>query len=130
MRLVSSSDHRALEIRDHIVPLVRECGAIECQRGPVRLIVLDVGPWTFNHWTPFNEISPVEASSRSYRKAIVRQHTQPDLAYGLDIWRGLKVLSILWGDDGAIELISFVRGAWEHEALTLTREQLPESSAE
>jgi hypothetical protein len=41
------------------------------------------------------------------------------LPYGLEVWRGAKVLSVLWADDGAFEVASFVRGAWEDEALGL-----------
>lgn len=119
VRLVSSNEDRALAIRDHILPVVRERGTLEHQRGPVRMVVLRSGPWTFNHWTPFNDLSPDEASSPAYRHAIEQQHTRPDLAYGLDIWRGTKVLSIQWADDGAFEVISFIRGPWEDEALAL-----------
>jgi hypothetical protein len=119
LRLVSSSDDRALAIRDHLLPLVRERGTLETQRGSVRLISLRMDPWVFEHWTPFNELSPGEASSPGYRHALARQRTTPDLPYGLDVWHGAKVLSVLWADDGAFEVVSFVRGPWEEEALAL-----------
>jgi hypothetical protein len=35
------------------------------------------------------------------------------------VWRGAKVLSVLWADNGAFEVDSFVRGSWEDEALVL-----------
>jgi hypothetical protein len=120
LRLVSSSDDGALAIRDHLLPLVRDRGMLECQSGPVRVIALQRGPWLFNHWTPFNELAPEEASSPGYRHALARQHTRPDLPYGLEVWRGdAKVLSVLWADSGSFEVDSFVRGSWEHEALML-----------
>ena len=119
LRLASSSDHRALAIRDHLLPLVRERGVLENQRGPVRLIVLETGDWTVNHWTPFSDLLPGEASSPGYRHALERQHTRPDLPYGLDVWHGTKVLSILWSDDGSFEVVTFVRGSWEDNALKL-----------
>ena len=119
LRLVSSSDDRALAIRDHLLPLIRERGTLQTQRDAVRLIALQLDPWVFNHWTPFNDLSPGEASSPGYRRALERQHARPDLAYGLDVWRGEKVLSILWADDGAFEVVGFVRGPWEEEALAL-----------
>ena len=119
LQLVSSSDHRALAIRDHLLPLVRERGTLEVQRGPVRLTVLETGAWVVNHWTPFNELSPEDASSPGYRHALKRQHMRPDLPYGLDVWCGTKVLSILWSDDGLFEVVIFVRGSWEDEALKL-----------
>ena len=119
VRLVSSSDDRALAIRDHLLPIVRDRGVLECQRDAVRVIALQLGPWLFNHWTPFNDLSPEQASSPGYRHALERQRTGPDLPYGLEVWRGSKVLSVLWADDGSFGVDSFVRGPWEDEALVL-----------
>jgi hypothetical protein len=120
LRLVSSSDDRALAIRDHLLPLVRDRGTLECQRDAVRLIALQQGPWLFKHWTPFNDLSPEQASSPGYRHALARQRTRPELPYGLEVWRGgAKVLGVLWADDGSSEVDSFVRGSWEEEALVL-----------
>lgn len=120
LTLVASSDDRALAIRDHVLPLVRERGTVEVQRGSVRLTTLEMEPWVFHHWTPFSDLSPDEASAPGYRHAIERQHATPDLPYGLEIWRGLKVLSVLWVDAGDFEVPCFVRGSWEDEALALT----------
>ena len=117
--LVSSSDDRALAIRDHLLPLIRDHGRQEVQRDTVRLISLQRGPWLFNHWTPFSELSPEEASSPGYRHALERQRTRPDLPYGLEVWRGTKVLSVLWADDRSFSVETFVRGSWEEEALAL-----------
>ena len=120
LRLVSSGDDRALAIRDHLVPVVRGRGMLELQRGLVRLVALRTGPWTIEHWTPFGELSPDEASSPGYRHAVERQRAGPDLPYELDVWRdGARVLGVLWSDDGAYEVAAFVRGPWEDEALAL-----------
>jgi hypothetical protein len=120
LRLVSSGDDRALTIRDHLVPLVRDSGDIEVQRDSVRLISLHIGPWTLTHWTPFNELASEEASSPGYRHALERQQVVPGLPYGIEVWHhGAKVLSILWAEDGASEVVSFIRGPWEDEALAL-----------
>jgi len=119
LTLVSSDDDRALAIRDHVLPIVREHGTIEVQRSSVRLTTLKLGPLLLHHWTPFNDLSPDDASSPGYRRALERQKIRPDLPYGLDVWRGEKVLSILWEDNGAFEVASFVRGPWEEEALAL-----------
>jgi hypothetical protein len=74
----------------------------------------------FEHWTPFSGLSPGEASSPGYRHALERQHTAPDLPYGLNVWRaGTKVLSVLWADNGAFDVVDFARGSWEAEALAL-----------
>ena len=121
LRLVSTSDDRALAIRDHLLPIVRQRGTLENQRGPVRLITLEMDPWVFRHWTPFNELSPAEASSPGYRHAVERQHTKPDLPYGLEVWHNEKMMSVLWADDDAFQVVSFVRGPWEDEALQLRK---------
>ena len=120
LKLVASGDDRALAIRDRLLPIVREHGTLEVQRGPVRLVVLRIAPWSIEHWTPFGDPSPGEASSPGYRHALGRQHTVPDLPYGLDLRReGALVLRVLWADGGAAEVAAFVRGPWENEALAL-----------
>jgi hypothetical protein len=119
VRLVSNSDDRAVAIRDHILPLLREHGTVQVQRDTVRLTELRMGDWAFRHWTPFNELGRGEASSPGYRHAIERQRTQPTLPYGLDVWYKTKVLSMLWAEDGSVEVVSFVRGQWEDQALML-----------
>jgi hypothetical protein len=120
LRLVSSSEDPALAIRDHLLPLVRKGGTLEVQRDTVRLIAFRVDEWVIEHWTPFNDLSPGEASSPGYRHALQHQHTAPDLPYGLDVWHaGTKVLSVLWADSGDVKIIDFARGSWEAKALAL-----------
>jgi hypothetical protein len=119
LKLVASNEDRALAIRDHLVLLVRQRGAIEVQRDLVRLVVLEEAPWVIHHWTPFNELQSGEASSPGYRRAVERQHAASDLPYGLEVWRGIKVFSALWADDGRFEVSSFIRGPWEDLALAL-----------
>jgi hypothetical protein len=120
LKIVSSNAHSALAIRDHLLPLVRNHGTLECQRDVVRLTALQLGPWLLQLWTPFNEPSLEQAASPGYRHALARQRTQPALPYGLEVWRdGGKVLSILWAEDGAFAVDSFIRGTWEDEALAL-----------
>jgi hypothetical protein len=58
LKLVSFSNDRALDIRDHLVPLVRDRRRLELQRGSVRLISLQTGPWAFAPGTPFNALAP------------------------------------------------------------------------
>lgn len=119
LKLVSSDDDRARAIRDRVLPLVRDRGTLEVQRDSVRLIELRMAPWMFRHWTPFNELTPGEAASPGYRRAIERQHGQRDLPYGLEVWHETQVLRVLWADDGRFQVASFVRGAWEDAALAL-----------
>jgi hypothetical protein len=119
LRVVASSDDRVRAIRDHVLPLLRERGALEVQRDTVRLVELLTGPWIFRHWTPFNELHPGEASSPGYRHAVERQHTRQQMPYGLDVWHGTRVLRIHWAADGSIEVAGFIRGSWEDAVLTL-----------
>ena len=120
LTLVSSGHDRALAVRDRLLPLVRGHGTLKVQRSPMRLVALRTGPWTIEHWTPFGELSPDEASSPGYRHAVERQRAGPDLPYGLDVRRdGAWVLGVLWSEDGASQVVTFVRGPWEDEALAL-----------
>ena len=117
LHLIASADADALPIRDRILPIVREQGTLEDledKDSSLRLLVLERGPWRFVHWTPFNALTPNQASSPGYRHALQRQHTRRDLPYGLDVWHdGTTVLSVLWADAATFEVVTFVRGAWE-----------------
>jgi hypothetical protein len=120
LRLVASGDGDALAIRDHLVPLIRARGTIEVQRDAVRVVTWRPGDWRLEHWTPFNDLGPGEASSPGYREALTRQHAEPDLPYGFDVWfSGTRVLSVLWADDGSFQVAAFSRGRWEDDALAL-----------
>jgi hypothetical protein len=119
LRLVASNDDRALAIRDHLLLLVRQNGELEVQRGLVRMVTWERAPWVVHHWTPFNDLQPGEASSPGYRHAVERPHAMPDLPEGLEAWHGVKVLRVLWADDGGFEVASFVRGPREDLALAL-----------
>lgn len=120
LRLAASSEERAIAIRDHILPLIRQDGTVDVQRDVVRLTELRVRTWVFCFWTPFNQLGREEASSPGYRHAIDRQRSRKALPYGLDIWEGTaRLLRILWSDEGAVEVASFARGPWEDEILQL-----------
>jgi hypothetical protein len=131
LRVAASSDPRALALRDHLLPLVRAGGAIQdldAKDGSLRLFVLTRRPWKFTHWTPFNAVAPTEAASPAYRHALERQHTRPDLPYGLEISFGGKTqLALLWADDGAYEIVRFIRGAWEDAAMALQPQAEPDA---
>lgn len=120
LRLVSSGNDQALVIRDHLVRVVHEQGAVEVQRDAVRLTVLRTGSLAVEHWTPFNDPSASDAASPGYRHALAHQHTVADLPYGLDVSQSdHRVLRVLWADSGVFKVVDFVRGAWEAEALVL-----------
>ena len=119
LKLVASGESRAVAIRDHILPLLHANGTLKRQRDAVRLIALRMDPWVFRHWTPFNDLQSGEASSPGYRHAIERQRGQQTMPYGLEVWHGEMVLRMLWADDGALDVTTFVRGSWEDAALAL-----------
>jgi hypothetical protein len=112
LELVASNDGRAVAIRDHLLPLVRQHGTLEVQRDVVRVVTLEQGPWVIRHWTPFNDLQSGDASSPGYRHAVERQHATRDLPYGLEVWHAAKVLSVLWADDGRFDVEIFIRGPW------------------
>lgn len=85
----------------------------------VRVIELRLDGWILRHWTPFNDLDSHEAASPGYRHAVARQHTRPDLPYGLEIWEQGLLLRIQWADGDAIDVTTFVRGNWENELLKL-----------
>ena len=94
LRVAASSDARALAIRDHVLPLVREHGTLEDLEGKdstLRLIVLEQDPWCLIHWTPFNALAPAEASSPGYRHALERQRRRPALWAGNPVRTGQGV---------------------------------------
>ena len=119
LRLITSGNDQALTIRDHVLKLLRRDGVLQLQRDSVRMVELRMDPWIFRSWTPFSALQPGEASSPGYRHAIERQHTRPDLPYGLEVWHGTQMLRIQWADSGAFEVADFVRGPWETAALAL-----------
>ena len=123
LRIAAFRHSRAITIRDHVLPLVRQHGTLRDLEGKdstLRLIVLERDAWVFTHWTPFNSLGPTQASSPAYRHAVERQRSRPGLAYGLDITSADQhVLGILWSDDGSLSVTTFVRGAWEAAALSM-----------
>ncbi|HLG88852.1 MAG TPA: hypothetical protein VKZ79_16815 [Alphaproteobacteria bacterium] len=119
LQLVSDNDDRARALRDHVMPLLRERGSLLQQRDVVRLIELRLDGWLFRHWTPFNDLAPEEAASPGYRHAVARQHTRPDMPYGLEICRQVPLLRIQWAEGDVIAVTNFVRGDWEDELLKL-----------
>jgi hypothetical protein len=62
LRLVTTDSGRAIAIRDHMLPLLRQDGTVEVQRDVVRLTELRIRDWVFRFWTPFNELGREEAS--------------------------------------------------------------------
>lgn len=115
---------RAIQIRDHVLPLVRERGMFERLQGSrasICMIHWRIGALKFMLRTPFSGWPTRWQShqSLSYRAAILVQRARPVLGYGLDVWQGRKVMSLQWDAKGDTEVISFHPGPWEDEVLSL-----------
>ena len=119
LTLAASADDRALALRDHLLPLIHTHAVLGHQSDTLCLISLQIDAWLFKHWTPFQELGSDEASSPGYRHALERQRPVAPLPYGLEVWRGQQLLSVVWADKGAFAVDLFVRGRWEDELLKL-----------
>src|SRR4051812_30764305 len=104
MSAPSDPTERAMALRDHLLPLIREHGAAQEISGPTgRMAVRKVERFTFALHSPW-----LDGGGK------------PMPAWGLDVWHGDKVLSLRWDDPGAVEVVSFTRGPWEEAALALS----------
>ena len=69
-----------------------------------------------------------ECSQRLFmfnKRALERQHSRPDIPYGLDMHRdGAMVLRVMWADQGGFAVAGFVRGA-----MNTVTDKVPNSSA-
>jgi hypothetical protein len=133
---------RAVEIRDHVLPLIRQHG--ELQREPFGTQFITKTRWAcrssgetvpvkhakseadaallFSSRTPSsNWLAGRDQPAPSHAAALARNAAKPVFGYGLDVWFvGHKVMSLQWEDgDSAIEVISFRPGAWVAEVLAL-----------
>jgi hypothetical protein len=84
---------RALAIRDHLAPLIRERGE----------------PWPI-------EPSVVIWETGSFYMAVVTTGDR----HALEVMEDRRLLRINWADDGDVEVVAFERGPWEAAALALS----------
>jgi len=114
---------QALAIRDHLLPLIRAHGAMREVGGSpprlLRMVTWEAGGFTCLLRSPFTPPRPEAPMARSYGAALAKQRAGPVLPWGLDVEQGRKVLNLQWDDAGRAEVISFIRGPWEDEALAL-----------
>jgi hypothetical protein len=107
----------ALQIRDAALRILREQGKWESMRGGAKTLNTDYRDLKISHWSQFQRGPWLEKppAHLAYRAAALGlgPPLQP-LANGLDIWASKKVFSIECGNDGAVNVISFRHGAWEH----------------
>jgi hypothetical protein len=113
----------ALRIRDRALAILRQHGSYQSAGEALSIM----------HRTPFQKWQAGDTAVRALAAkhelaleeakyaAVLHGIMLPEvLPYGLDIWRGKKVFSLEWADDGRSHIINFKRGPWEAEFLELT----------
>jgi hypothetical protein len=101
--MVSSKLERALAIRDHVLPLIKERGTLWPNEA-VRIIRWQAKPLLF-------VLQTVVSESRKKKRAPFHE-----LAV---FCGGSKVMLLAWSEADTPELISFIPGEWEREALAM-----------
>jgi hypothetical protein len=113
---------RAVTIRDHVLPLIRSHTTLKPIDGHYfaawqrHLFSFLLRTPSFD-W-PRQRASPV----MPHRQSVLRESAlqAPLLRYRLDVWRGQKLLSVSWEDDGLVDVIVLAKpGEWEAEVLAL-----------
>lgn len=128
----------ALQLRDHALVILRRHGSYQSAGAPggeAKFLMWRGEALSIMHRTPFQKWEAGDAAVRAlatkrglsldrakYAAALHGLDLPEVLPYGLDIWRGKKVFSLEWSDDGRSHIINFKRGEWEAELLELSPE--------
>lgn len=107
----------AIEVRNAALWILKRFGEFQEIQGSYPHLRWSEGNLIISHRTPFQRM--IRAGG-SYEAALAGQ-SPLNLRYGLDIWdRAVgKVLNVEWDDDGKVELVSFRRGDWEAQILSI-----------
>jgi len=87
----------------------------------VRVLMYGLGPFSLALHSGFAKLS-AEIDGASDGPALAshrRPRRETAILYRLDIARGAEMLSLEWSGDGQLRIVSFERGAWEDELLSL-----------
>jgi hypothetical protein len=121
----------ALQLRDHALSVLRRHGRHQ-PVGDAKFLMWN--DESFRLWlrTPFQQrAEPDEATKKlavkigasvdeaKYAATLHGLKLPEPLPYAIDIWRGKKVMSLEWADDGRANIVSFKRGLWEADFLAL-----------
>jgi hypothetical protein len=126
----------AIHLRDHALSILRQLGSYQ-PIGDTKFLMWKGEAFSISHRTPFqkwdygpevaakflaakHELSLDQAKYAATLHGIKLPEVLP---YCLDIWRGGKVMSLEWADDGRAHIISFKRGPWEAEFPALPPEE-------
>jgi hypothetical protein len=125
----------ALRLRDHALSILRQHGSYQPVRDQ-KFLMWNGESFRMLLRTPFQKWATPDAAAKTlaasldapidHAKYLAAQYDVklPEaLPYGLDIWRGKKVFSLEWADDGRSRIIGFKRGDWEVEFLALSPEE-------
>jgi hypothetical protein len=124
----------ALQLRDHALSILRQHGSYQGDSDAKFLMWKDesFGIWLrtpFQKWDTGPEVAAKTLAAKhglsldqaKYAANLHGLKLPEVLPYCLDIWRGKKVFSLEWADDGRSHIISFKRGDWEAELLVLSQ---------
>jgi hypothetical protein len=112
---------RATILRDAALEMLRREGNWQTTAGEhcLRLLHYEGTGFLMLHRTPFQQV-PV--STKLVKEGFSeRFQRELDKQYGLDIWvcgKG-KVVNLIWNRNEPLEIVSFKRGSWENDLLTL-----------
>jgi hypothetical protein len=123
----------ALQLRDHALSILRQHGSYQPTGDGQKFLMWKnelFGMWLrtpFQKWDTGPNVAArslaathdLSLDQAKYAATLHGLKLPEVLPYCLDIWRGRKVFSLEWADDGRSYIISFKRGAWEAEFLTL-----------
>ena len=101
---------RAIELRDLALAVVKARGTMVPPSGKrASVLTFSKDGLTVFYRTPFQQLP--EGNTKN-------------LPYGLDIWRGRKVMNIEWADDGRVDVVSYRQGPWERELEALAQKEV------
>ena len=101
--MASSRLHRALTIRDRVLPIIKEQGALWPDEA-IRIIIWEAKPLLFI-------LQTLVAESRKKKPAPFHE---------LAVFCGGRRLMLLtWFNEDTPQLISFIPGEWEHKAVAM-----------
>ena len=108
----------AVKLRDAAFRMLSREGKLEEVGGGLKLVSLQVGALELGMRTPFQKMPGLKAPE-NYGEALQHSKLKELPAYGIDVWAGKKVFSVAWGGGDILTIISFKRGPWEADLMTV-----------
>jgi hypothetical protein len=109
---------KAIEMRDALVAWLPARGE-PYMIGNIRCVGATLGRFRISYRTPFSGTLPQLIPANFLQAQLLQKRGPVNLAYGLDVWDGKKVMNIEWDGRGRIDLVGFRAGEWETEIVKL-----------